>query len=400
MAISLDSRQLSERILNDGYNRFVFSAAQGRPLYLVGGYLRDLLMGKVSMDRDYITGGDDESLLARIVDETGGKLVRIGDFLRRVVLKDNSTLDFTPMLNTIADDLGRRDFTINSIAWSPETGLIDPQEGSYDLLMERIRMVSRDNIENDPVRILRAYRFAGECGMQIEKKTRRALKDLSFKLLEAKGERLTLEFFKILNLPGSPKVLRMMSHDGVMKRIFPLNTEEFRLRVRVISRLNRILNAVPLKNKEMLEVQFSQNLSYGGLLRLEALLEGVKSSALIMSSKILRRLRDVEKGGRILASGNWSNDSLFEAFCVMQDASVDLLLQKGRIALLSEYERYLTIMKNGLLPALEIILAANVKDGRELGKRIGLLRRAEFNRQICSKEDALLLLHGIQSNLT
>ncbi len=400
MAISLHSRQLRERILNDRYNRIVFSAAQSRPLYLVGGYLRDILRGKTSMDRDYITEGDHESLLAKIVDETGGKLVRIGDYLHRVVLKDNSTLDFTPLLNDIAYDLAKRDFTVNSIAWSPGTGLIDPFGGSNDLVKERIRMISRENIENDPIRILRAYRFAGECGMQIENKTRKALKDLSFRLLEAKGERITLEIFKILNLHNQPKMLRMMLHDGVMNRIFPLNTMEFQRRLRAISRLNRILHTLPLKDKEMPGVQFSQNLSYSGLLRLEVLLEGVKSSVLIMSSKILKRLCEVEKGRQILTRGNWSNDSLFEAFRVMQDATADLLLQRGRVTMLSEYERYRTIEKTALLSVPEIVLETGIPHGRRLGEMIRLVQRAEFNRQIRSKESALLFLRSIQHNLT
>ncbi|HEY9247299.1 MAG TPA: hypothetical protein VIO11_10675 [Candidatus Methanoperedens sp.] len=395
MAFKIDNGQLSKLILNDRYNRFVFSTPQSYPVYLVGGYLRDLLKQKVSRDRDYVTGGDLESLLVRVVAGTGGKLVKIGNCLHRVVLKDNSTLDFTPMENRIVDDLGRRDFTINSLAWSPGTGLIDPHGGSQDLVKESIRMISKDNIENDPIRILRAYRFAGEFGMRIEKRTRRALKNLSFKLIDAKGERITLEFFKILNLDSVSKILRMMFHDQVLKHIISLTDGELRARLTAVSRVRRLFNAIPLKEKNRRSVAFSQNLFYEGLIPLEILLEGKPACALKMSSRILRRLNDVERGRLILSRGNWSADSLFEAFEAMQDAAVDFLLQKGRNELLSEYERYRTIKKKALLSTHEIVLATNVRGGHILGRMIRALRQAEFNRQISCKEDALLFLKAI-----
>ncbi len=398
MSIDFDNRQLDKRILSDRYNRLVFSSWHESPPYLVGGYLRDILNGEASRDRDYVAKADYESLLIRIVGGIDGKIIRIG-YLSRMVLRDKSTLDFTPMANDIRDDLARRDFTINALAWSPETGLLDPYGGLHDLRKKSIRMISRANIESDPIRILRAYRFAGELGFRINGKTRNALRDLSSKVIEAKSERITLEFFKILNLRSPLKILRMMSYDGVLKLLIPLAAEDLRVRLRALSRVDKIFNALPLKYKEMAGERYSQNLLYIGLIRLEVLLEGVSSAALLMSSKILKRVRDIESGDQILTDGHWSYDSLFEAFSVMGEAAVDFLVIRRRKKLLSEYERFQSIMTKGILSPDEITSATGL-GGEALGRAIRILRRGQFRGGILSSADALLALKKYQSNLT
>jgi hypothetical protein len=399
MIIEFDERELKEKILADRYNRLVFRAAGERPLYIVGGYLRDILRGGSNPDRDYVAGGDYESLLLQIVAATGGKLVRLGGYLGRIVLKDHTTLDFSPLVSDIPDDLSRRDLTINSLAWSPGAGIVDPHGGVGDLRRGKIRMICRENVEGDPVRILRAYRFAGELSFGMDHSTRKALRELSPKINGVKSERITLEFFKILNLERPLKILRMMARDGILEYLFPLSHEELHHKLRAFSRAERIFNALPLKCKEILCERIPQNLSCPGMLRLEVLLEGTSSSALTLSSVILRKLWIIERAKELLSGGKWSDDRIFEAFSLMGDISIDFMLLRGRPAFLSEYERYRIIKGRGLLTTEEIIEVSGL-GGSNLGKAINMLRKAEFIHQVTNREEAVNSLLSYCANLT
>jgi tRNA nucleotidyltransferase/poly(A) polymerase len=74
----------------------------------------------------------------------------------RLVLKDGVTLDFTRPMGTLYEDLSKRDFTINAIAWSPENGIIDPYNGLKDIQERIIRALGKENFLADPLRMLRA----------------------------------------------------------------------------------------------------------------------------------------------------------------------------------------------------------------------------------------------------
>lgn len=393
MTTEFNERLLRRMILADNYNRLVFRAAGKQPLYLVGGYLRDLLIGRVSPDRDYLAGDDYEALLRKIAYETGGKLIRLGGYLGRIVLSDKTTLDFSPILEDIEADLSRRDFTVNSLAWSPGTGTLDPNDGIEDLCRKNIRMISRVNIEDDPIRILRAYRLAGQLCYSIDRSTRKTIEELSPRLIEVKSERITLELFKILNLETPEKIFDLLMRDGPAQYLFPIASEELRAKVRVFSRVKRIFNALPLKFKEILCNKCPQNLSCLGMLRLELLLAGVSAHALSLSSLIIRKIRLIEEADKLLPEGKWSQGDIFDAFSLMGDASIDFLTLKNATALLSEYDRYRRIKKDGLLPAEDIMNVSGLR-GSQLGGAIRMLRKAEFNRQINSREEALMLLQG------
>jgi len=382
MCTESEIRGLRERILNDRHNGLVFRAGRRLPLYLVGGYLRDLLIGRDSLDRDYVTGGDIDPLLEQIVAETGGKLVRLGNYLNRIVLKDNSTLDFSPLTNDIDNDLSQRDFTMNSLAWSPDTGLIDPHGGVQHIRQQKISIMRRDSILHDPVRMIRAHRFAGELSFRIDRPTRRIIRELSERIIEAKSERITLEFFKILNLKAPSKILSMMANDGIIKYLFLCDNKALLYKLRVLSRVNRILNELPLKYKDLLCSIYSQNLSREGLIRLEVLMSGLPANALSLSSKIIRRLEDMDRGHRLLKGRSLSRAKLFEAFCLMGDASIDYLIVKGRTTLLQDYESFRAIMKKSFLTTEEIVSISGIAEGVNLGEAILRLKKAQFTRKI------------------
>lgn len=402
MISDFKEKELRKKILADKYNRLVFCAARGNPVYIVGGYLRDMLRGEDNSDRDYVAGGDFESLILRIAEATGGKLIRLGDYLGRIVLKNNSTLDFSPLVDCISHDLSCRDFTINSLAWSPETGIIDPYVGLRDLYRKSIKLIHRDNIESDPVRILRAYRLAGRLSFRISHTTRKAIKELSPKIMEAKNERITLELVKIFNLEGAVEILTMMARDGILQYLFPLSRLELDCKLKAISRVSKIINALPLKYKKILFRRCPQDLSCLGMLRLEALLEGLSITSLTLSSIILRKLSVIESVKAILPAGSmeWSRSEIFEAFSLLGDTSIDFLVLTDRTDLLPEYERYCRIINGGLLTAEEVISITGFTVGPNIGRSIKKIRKAEFNYEISSCREAVILLKKYAASLT
>lgn len=403
MTAEFDERDIKKRILADHYNRLVFSKACGNPLFIVGGYLRDILRGTIgNPDRDYVAGGDYESLLHRVVEATGGKPVRLGGYLTRVVLRDKSTLDFSPLVNCISDDLSRRDFTINSLAWSPDTGIVDPYCGMRDIGARRIKMISKENIAGDPIRILRAYRFVGELSFEIERNTGAVMKELSRKIIETKSERVTLELFKILKLGAAGKVISRMSRDGIIQQLFTIKDRELRMKLIVLSRVERIFNALPLMHKERLRQSCPWGLSCLGMLLLEVLLDGVSASSLTLSSPMSKKLQVLAKANELLpdANGNWSHDDIFEAFSLLGEASLDFLILRDKTSLLSEYERFCAIDKRCLLGSRKIMSACLLLRGASLGRAIKIIKKAQFNGQISTVREALELLAGLCNNLT
>ena len=195
-------------ILQNSINAKVFSL--GKEVYIVGGYLRDVLLGKKAKDIDYIVRGDiKEFALELLVQERKTKVQNLLDNativelkkeqMIRIVLKDGMTLDFTELKGQLEDNLRERDFTMNALAWSPKTGISDPTHGIKDIERKLINAISMDNFRNDPLRLLRVYRFVSELGWKANSKTRRIVSQLTSNIKKSAPERITLEFFKLLN---------------------------------------------------------------------------------------------------------------------------------------------------------------------------------------------------------
>ena len=153
-------KNIKKIILGNKINSKVFSL--GKEVYIVGGYLRDALIGKESWDIDYVVRGDIRQFAMQLLAQkrSNATIVELKkELMIRIVLKNGLTLDFTELKGDVKDNLGERDFTMNAIAWSPGTGIIDPFNAVKDIAKHRIKAISIDNFRNDPLRLLRTYRF-------------------------------------------------------------------------------------------------------------------------------------------------------------------------------------------------------------------------------------------------
>ena len=196
----------------------------GYRAYVVGGALRDLLLGRQPQDYDLASTAPPQQVSTlfaqcRVVEtglrygtvtvHTGGMALEITALRRDGRYRDGRRPVEVQAAATIEEDLARRDFTINAMAYG-EGKLIDPFGGQQDLARRQIRTVGRpeERFQEDALRILRALRFAAVLGFSIEAETAATLREQKGLLSQISQERITEEFTKWACGPQGPGVLR------------------------------------------------------------------------------------------------------------------------------------------------------------------------------------------------
>lgn len=207
----------------------------GYEAYVVGGCVRDSLLGRIPNDWDIATSAlpVEVKLLFPDSRDTGVRFgtVTIGRGRHKAEVttfrEEGEYLDFRrPSVlrfgNSLAEDLKRRDFTVNSIAYNPERGYIDPFSGMEDVKKQLIRCTGspRERLCEDPLRMLRAVRFSSQLGFVIEEDTFRALQENAFLIEKISGERIREELEKIL-MSDDPEKLLLLQGAGLLVYILP-----------------------------------------------------------------------------------------------------------------------------------------------------------------------------------
>lgn len=207
----------------------------GFEAYVVGGCVRDAILGRDAADWDITTNAlpsQVKALFSRTLDtglQHGTVTVMQGKegFEVTTYRIDGEYLDgrhpdrvtFTPSL---LEDLKRRDFTVNAMAYNEKEGLVDAFGGLEDLERRRIRCVGdpRERFTEDALRILRAVRFSAQLDFTIEEKTRAALSEFAPRLWKVSAERIQTELVKLLT-SSHPEVFRVVWETGISAVILP-----------------------------------------------------------------------------------------------------------------------------------------------------------------------------------
>lgn len=207
--------------------------ARAIPAYLVGGSIRDALLGRLTHDVDIVIDGSPHEVGPELASALGGRLVSfdVPRDMARVVVSSGSTavdVDLAKMVgDSIEDDLRRRDFTIDAIAvalgdaLADDYELIDPLNGLTDIDARTIRAVSDTVFTDDPVRMLRAVRIASEVGFDIDSHTQTAIRRDVHHLVESSAERLREELLKALAAPGARAAVGRMDGLGILSALMP-----------------------------------------------------------------------------------------------------------------------------------------------------------------------------------
>lgn len=193
--------------------------------YMVGGSVRDFLMGRRPCDFDIATGGNAHALAEQIASHYKRRVIKLGhndQAVFRVVGPDNS-FDITPFNGpSIQDDLLKRDFTINAMAYAPSTnGIIDPCGGRNDLTQKRVKMVAPTVFKKDPLRLLRAFRIAAQLGFRIDSETLKTLTCDAPLIKTTAGERIRTEFFGLLESDKAYQYICQMEKSGLLYALLP-----------------------------------------------------------------------------------------------------------------------------------------------------------------------------------
>lgn len=209
--------------------------AAGFEAYVVGGCVRDSILGRQPQDWDITTSAKPEqvkALFPRTIDTglqhgtvtvmQGGEGFEVTTYRIDGEYEDSrhpKEVVFTPNLE---EDLKRRDFTINAMAYNEEKGLVDIFGGMEDIRLGRIRCVGRaeERFGEDALRMLRAIRFSAQLGYEIDEETKQGIRSLASTLKNISAERIQTELVKMLVSPH-PDYLRTAYDMGVTKVFFP-----------------------------------------------------------------------------------------------------------------------------------------------------------------------------------
>jgi tRNA nucleotidyltransferase/poly(A) polymerase len=194
-------------------------------VYLVGGSVRDLLLQLPVSDYDIAVSQNPEEFATALSSRLNGRMIpmgKAGAFIYRVI-SSIGVFDISILKgDSIETDLMDRDYTINAIAYSFKSQRItDPLGGKSDLDKKEIRLVSRNALERDPVRLVRAFRLSAALGFQIEPQTFEAITEDAHLIRQTASERILVELNRIFDGSDIPLILSKMSETRLLFHIIP-----------------------------------------------------------------------------------------------------------------------------------------------------------------------------------
>ena len=202
--------------------------------YLVGGYVRDTILQRNTADVDIAVTGNALPLAQRMSVVLKGKYILLDqkNNVARIIFHEQDKpycLDISTMRGSIEEDLSFRDFTIDAMAIQIDKlskeittkDIIDPYKGQNDLKNKTIRIVSKNSLYDDPIRMLRAIRLAAELGFIIDKDTEYLITEQCHLLTKVAMERVNEELCHLFSLPDTSFWLRKLEHLQLLDILIP-----------------------------------------------------------------------------------------------------------------------------------------------------------------------------------
>ncbi len=342
---------------------------RGCQVYVVGGVVRDLLLGHVTLDLDLAVEGDGLAFARLVADRYGAGLAVFERFATaRLAFPDGLKMDIATTRResyaqpaalpdvepaSLKEDLHRRDFTINAMAIQLNAAqfgrLYDPYGGRHDLKAKTLRVLHRCSFQDDPTRIFRAIRFEQRFGFRLERTTLRLLAQAAATNLiqQLSGPRLQNE---ILLLFAEPDPVRAMARLAQLKLLRFLHR-----RLCYTKKVKRVVTALP-KALAWWTQRFTDSVIDRPIIYLMAL--SSESSPVVVAAMIRRlalsreQAKNVSAGGnrvdrvlkRLTGKGTVRHSQVFRLFTDFSDEALVLLLAKQvsmqqgvRLSLLKRY---------------------------------------------------------------
>jgi poly(A) polymerase len=274
--------------------------------WIVGGALRDEVLGREVTDFDIAVAGEPERAARELAAELRGPVFQLSEAFgawRVVDRRGGRVYDFAPLQGeTIEQDLAMRDFTVNAMARPLGPGgparpgegaeLIDPLGGRADLEARTLRVLGPAAYANDPLRPLRLARFAAELGFTADPETERLTAEAAPRVAEASGERVFAELRRLLVAPGALEGLALADRLGLLRAVLPEladlhdveqshyhHLDVYGHTIEVLERLIELERDASGELRELLDEPLADELTRGQALRFAALLHDIGKPA-------------------------------------------------------------------------------------------------------------------------
>lgn len=380
----------------------------GHAAYAVGGCVRDSLLGLAPHDWDLCTSARPEQVMALFGEEKciptglqhgtvtvkqGGRLYETTTFRTEGAYSDGRHPDAVCFVPDVREDLARRDFTINAMAYSAEEGLIDPFGGRDDLAAHLVRAVGEPErrFEEDALRILRLYRFAARFGFAIDPATGAAARALGPHLDCVSAERIQEELLKLLAAPRPGSYLEPAVLAVILPELEPeKQPEQFAELCRTIDRIEPTAENVPARlaallcplgeagaRKALRKLKCSNALT-DEVTALERETPGTPNTTLTVQAKRLLGRYELPTIQRLTALCSARHPEQTEAFAALR-AEAEQLTAENACCRVSQ------LAVNG-----RDLMAAGVRPGPGLRQVLNALLEAVITGQTPNEKDALL----------
>lgn len=206
---------------------------EGVEAFLVGGAVRDALLGRSSRDVDLLVTAPARPVARQLAEVLGGRLVELDTTrgMYRVVVRRHDgtwTVDMGWDALGVLHDLSRRDFTIDAMALplgklvaSGRAAVLDPHGGLADLRERRLRALSLAVLQEDPLRALRGPRLVAQLGLRLDPETEAWIRQVAPLVDRVAKERVREELLRLLDEAGATASLRLLDRLGLLARLFP-----------------------------------------------------------------------------------------------------------------------------------------------------------------------------------
>lgn len=419
-------------------------------VWLVGGYLRDLYFGKISTDRDLVVA-DAESFARAFAQYSKGHFVELDgeNHIYRVVLEDKiNYFDITqPLESSLKKDIKRRDFTINSLFYNLTTSRMLGETDDFENRI--IRTTDVKNLNDDPLRMLRAFRFASLTDFEIAEDIIDFIKKNKVLIHDCAQERISYEILKFFSGNYAAKNLYLMHESGFLREIFPFVDEVEKIPPNSHHHLNLLKHSFETVNQIELAGYRSEHCA---LLKLAAFMHdiGKPSTWKIepegrhrfinhdvlgaeLATKILKQMKFSKKHSKYISTliknhiypsalmSRGYNEKAMLRFVRKIDlmtpdlimlAKSDRLCARGPLVsdemidnninnldnLLKFYENTKESLKPlpKLLDGNEICALLNIEPSEKLGNIINALKEAQLNSVVLTKEDAVKFISSLR----
>lgn len=408
-----------------------FAKAQGVRLYLVGGSVRDLLLERQTTDFDFALPSDAihfAKAFAANVRATCITLEEDPPTARVIIKKDDPshdsqlTMDFAQFrAKSLTDDLRLRDLTINAMAVVFENldsptdrahkldlcSVIDPCGGMKDLKAGLLQFPSERVILEDPVRLLRIYRFAAQLAFEISQKAVALVQKHQRLLPSVAAERCRDELMKILDVKKSRPYLQQMDASGLLTHVFP-NVSQGSIPWRLLEKFEEIpspLRAYAEEINSYLQEELGNGVSRCSLIKLSLLLgdnPGDVGKHLRLSRKATQFIKGIISKYEQFFKDVDTQLTRKQIICFLRDAAYDwwavLLYTAAAHSINSEvlkqiadtyYKHVLPIQERGrLITGGDLIQMFDLKEGKRIGNLLEQIEERQFNGEIRTREEA------------